>query len=49
MTLEDRKTKFRTSTLCQLLNPCKCELGKISKLILEKRNNYSADLVTLNQ
>ena len=50
ITLEDpQKKKFRTSTPCRLLNPCKSELGKISKLILEKANKYLADLLSLNQ
>ena len=51
ITLEDhkKKKKFRTSTPCRLLNPCKSELGKISKLILEKANKYLADLLSLNQ
>ena len=31
--LKDRKTNFRTSTTCRLLNPCKSELGKIGKKI----------------
>ena len=34
ITLKDHKINFRTSTPCRLLNPCKSELGKISKLIL---------------
>ena len=49
ITLKDLKTSFRISTPCRLLNPCKSELGKISKLILEKANKYLADLISLNQ
>ena len=49
ITLKDHKTNFRTSTTCQLLNPCKSELGKISKKILEKANKYFVDLLNLNQ
>ena len=48
-TRRSQKKKFRTSTPCRLLNPCKSELGKISKLILEKANKYLADLLSLNQ
>ena len=29
--LKDQKNFFGTTTPCQLLNPCKSELGKISK------------------
>ena len=47
--LKDHKTNFRTSTPCQLLNPCKSELCKISKLLLEKANKYLVDLLSLNQ
>ena len=49
ITLKDHKTNFRTSTPCRLLNPCKSELGKISKLILEKVNKYLVVLLSLNQ
>ena len=34
--LKDHKTNLRRSTCCQLLNPCKPEFGKITKLLLEK-------------
>ena len=48
ITLKDQKANLRTSTPCRLLNPCKSELGKISKLILEKANWYLLDLLSLN-
>ena len=48
-TLKDHKTNLRISTPCWLLNPCKSELGKISKMILEKANKYLGDLLSLNQ
>ena len=35
VTQEDHKQNFRSATPCYL-NPCKSELGKISKIILEK-------------
>ena len=47
--LKDHKTNFRTSTPCWLLNPCKSELGKISKMILETSKKYLVDLLNLNQ
>ena len=47
--LKDHKTNLRTSTPCWSLNPCTSELGKISKMILEKANKYLGDLLSLNQ
>ena len=48
--LKDHKINYRISTPCWLLtNPCKYELGKISKLILEKENNYLVDLLSLSK
>ena len=32
-----------------MVNPCKSELGKISKMILEKAKKYLVDLLCLNQ
>ena len=49
ITLKDHKTNFRTCTPCRLLNPCKSELGKISKMILETAKKYLVDLLNLNQ
>ena len=46
-TLKDHKTNFRTSSSCRLLIPCKSELAKIRKLILEKANKYIVDLLSL--
>lgn len=39
ITLKDHKPSFPNRPTCRLLNPTKPELGKISKLILEKINN----------
>ena len=36
VTLKDHKENFQNSTACRLINPAKSELGKISKVILEK-------------
>ena len=35
--------------LARFLNPCKSELSKISKLILERVSKYLVDLLSLNQ
>ena len=36
MTLKDQKEKFRNKPTCRPINPCKPELGKVSKQIVEK-------------
>ena len=36
VTLKDHKENFRNNPKCRLLNPTKCELGKISQQILSK-------------
>ena len=36
MTLKDHKENFQNNPKCRLLNPTKCELGKVSKKILSK-------------
>ena len=36
VTLKDHKDNFRNNPKCRLLNPTKCELGKISQQILSK-------------
>ena len=43
VTLNDHKENFHASTPCRLTNPCKSEIGKISKRILQGINN---DLLT---
>ena len=48
-TLKEQKANFRRSTPCLLLNPSKSELGKTSKLILEKANKHLVDRLSLNQ
>ena len=37
--LKDHKLNFMLSHLFRLINSCKSELGKISKIILEKTND----------
>ena len=39
VTLKDHKPGFRSNPQCRLLNPCKQELGKVSKQMLEKLNS----------
>ena len=38
ITLKDHKDNFANKSTCRLINPCKSELGKVSKLTLEKIN-----------
>ena len=45
-TLNDHKDNFRSAHPCHLINPCKSEIGKISKSILE---NININLVKLLQ
>ena len=36
ITLKDHKPNFRNKPTCRLINPCKTELGKVSKQLVEK-------------
>ena len=38
ITLKDRKESFRKNTKCRLINPSKCEVGRI-------RKNYLNDII----
>lgn len=38
ITLKDHKENFRNNPQCRLINPTKSELGKVSKIILERIN-----------
>ena len=38
ITLKDHKENFRANPSCRLINPCKNELGKVSKSILKRIN-----------
>ena len=49
MTLKDHKQNFRSATPCRLINPCKSELGKISKIILENINKTLIEKLNVNQ
>ena len=37
VTLKDHKENFKNSPKCRLLNPTKCEVGKVSQKILTKK------------
>ena len=37
ITLKDHKPNFRNKLTCRLINPCKPELGKVSKQLVEKK------------
>ena len=49
VTLRDHKQNLRSGTLCRLINPCKSELGKISKIILENINETLIEKLNVNQ
>ena len=49
VTIKDHKEDFRTNPKFRLLNPCKSELGKISKGILQRINSTLRDQLQLNQ
>ena len=49
ITLKDHKDNFRSHPTCRLLNPCKSELGRVSKCILENINKTIKATLKLNQ
>ena len=49
VTLKDHKQNFRSATPCRLINPCKSELGKTSKTILENINKTILEKLNVNQ
>ena len=38
ITLKNHKKNFKIKATCRLLNPCKTEIGNISKQLLEKNS-----------
>ena len=48
ITLKDHKENFKENPTCRLINPCKPELGKVSKQILERIVNDVKSNVNLN-
>ena len=49
ITLKDHKPDFRQNPSCRLINPAKNELGKVSKLIIEKINKKLISELHFNQ
>ena len=49
VTLKDHKENFRSKTTCRLINPCKPELGKVSKQIVENINRNVITKTNMNQ
>ena len=49
VTLKDHKENFQASLPCRLINPSKSELGKVSKVILEKINQTLIKHLDVNQ
>ena len=48
ITFKDHKPNFLKNVACRLLNPCKSEIGKISKVYLENMNNSIRSFNNLN-
>ena len=46
---KDHKGNLRSAHPCRLINPCKSEIGKISKSILENINKNLLKLLHVNQ
>ncbi|GFR62873.1 hypothetical protein ElyMa_005469300 [Elysia marginata] len=49
ITLKDHKENFKNKPTCRLINPCKPEIGKISKQILERINKDVREKTQSNQ
>ena len=49
ITLKGHKDNFRSAHPCRLINPCKSEIGKINKSILENINKNLVKLLQANQ
>ena len=49
ITLKDHKENLQLSLPCHLINPSNCELGKVSKVILEKINQALIKDLDVNQ
>ena len=49
ITIKDHKPNFPNNIACRLLNPCKSEIGKVSKVYLENINNSIRSSINLNQ
>ena len=49
ITIKDHKPNFPNDVACRLLNPCKSEIGKISKTYLEEINKTIRESTGFNQ
>ena len=49
ITIKDHKPNFPNNIKCRLLNPCKSEIGKISKKYLENINESVRNALNVNQ
>ena len=49
ITIKDHKPRFPNEVQCRLLNPCKSQIGKISKKYLEGINKKIRESTDLNQ
>ena len=49
ITLKDHKENFRSNPSCRLINPSKTELGRISKIILDRINKELLSKLNYNQ
>ena len=49
ISLKDHKENFQNNPTVRLINPAKSELGKISKVILDRINNNIRENSQLNQ
>lgn len=49
ITLKDHKENFQTKLPCRLINPCKSNLGKVSKSILDRINSDIRNSIQVNQ
>jgi hypothetical protein len=49
ISLKDHKANFQNNQQCRLINPAKCDLGKVSKKILKKIIKTVGEKTTFNQ
>ena len=48
VTIKDHQPNFPNNVACRLLNPCKSEMGKVSKVYLENISNSIISSTNLN-
>lgn len=49
VSLKDHKENFANNPTCRLINPAKCEIGRISKQLLQRVNTDVRNKTSLNQ